>query len=187
MDRISGWYKRETQQILFWIGLALVVLLNVDTIAIVRHLSTSRASPRRARRNRRPFPSGKAGRLCSASWSTSRRRSPKPLTRPQLRLDVGSATSPDRSGAVQSSEDRGGGYGCEIRCDNRRSQCQHRCRQAGARTERKASGTQSAGGVGGRRARGFRSPPRVTSASPPAGAPSGLTASRCSGRASSAG
>lgn len=41
MDRVSGWYKRETQHILFWLGLALVVALNVDTIAIVRHLATS--------------------------------------------------------------------------------------------------------------------------------------------------
>jgi hypothetical protein len=39
MDRVSGWYKRDTQQILFWLGLILAVLLNVDTLAIVRHLS----------------------------------------------------------------------------------------------------------------------------------------------------
>ena len=41
MDRVSGWYKRESQHILFWLGLVLVVALNVDTIAIVRHLATS--------------------------------------------------------------------------------------------------------------------------------------------------
>ena len=41
MDRVSGWYKRESQHILFWLGLLLVVVLNVDTIAIVRHLATS--------------------------------------------------------------------------------------------------------------------------------------------------
>ena len=40
MDRVSGWYKRETQHILFWLGLSMAVALNVDTIALVRHLAT---------------------------------------------------------------------------------------------------------------------------------------------------
>lgn len=39
MDRVSGWYKRETQHILFWLGLIIAVSLNVDTIALVRHLA----------------------------------------------------------------------------------------------------------------------------------------------------
>ncbi|MCO5947776.1 hypothetical protein [Mucilaginibacter flavidus] len=39
MDRVSGWYKRSTQWIIFWIALAVTVLLNVNTISIVKYLS----------------------------------------------------------------------------------------------------------------------------------------------------
>ena len=38
MDRVSGWYKRKTQWILFWIGLALAVGLNINTLTIADHL-----------------------------------------------------------------------------------------------------------------------------------------------------
>ena len=39
MERVSGWYKRKTQKILFFIGILLAVMFNVDTISIVRTLS----------------------------------------------------------------------------------------------------------------------------------------------------
>ena len=42
MDRVSGWYKRETQRILFMLGLIITVALNVDTISIVQHLAISK-------------------------------------------------------------------------------------------------------------------------------------------------
>jgi hypothetical protein len=38
MDRASGWYKRKTQWIQFFIGLSLVVLLNIDSVHIGRSL-----------------------------------------------------------------------------------------------------------------------------------------------------
>jgi hypothetical protein len=38
MDRISGWYRRSTQWIIFWTGLIVAVLLNVNTIRIADHL-----------------------------------------------------------------------------------------------------------------------------------------------------
>jgi hypothetical protein len=38
MDRVSGWYKRSTQWILFFIGLVLAVGLNVNTLAIGDYL-----------------------------------------------------------------------------------------------------------------------------------------------------
>lgn len=38
MDRISGWYKRLTQWILFSIGLAVAIAFNIDTFAIANHL-----------------------------------------------------------------------------------------------------------------------------------------------------
>ncbi|GAC1661725.1 MAG: hypothetical protein NVS9B7_29760 [Flavisolibacter sp.] len=38
MDRISGWYKRSTQKILFWIGLVVAIGINVNTITIASYL-----------------------------------------------------------------------------------------------------------------------------------------------------
>lgn len=38
MDRVSGWYRKNTQWILFAMGLVLAVALNIDTIRIARSL-----------------------------------------------------------------------------------------------------------------------------------------------------
>lgn len=38
MDRVSGWYKRSTHFVIFFIGLFVAVTLNIDTTAIARHL-----------------------------------------------------------------------------------------------------------------------------------------------------
>jgi hypothetical protein len=40
MDRVSGWYKRRTQYIIFSLGMILAAVANVDSVAIVRTLST---------------------------------------------------------------------------------------------------------------------------------------------------
>jgi len=39
MDRVSGWYKRNVQLIIFILGFIIVVGLNVDTLAIITNLS----------------------------------------------------------------------------------------------------------------------------------------------------
>jgi hypothetical protein len=39
MDRVSGWYKRNVQLIIFILGAIIVVGLNVDTLAIITNLS----------------------------------------------------------------------------------------------------------------------------------------------------
>ena len=39
MDRVSGWYRRSTQWIMFWIGLIVAVAMNIDTIGLVNYLS----------------------------------------------------------------------------------------------------------------------------------------------------
>jgi hypothetical protein len=44
MDRVSGWYKRETQHILLGIGLLLAVGGNVDSIALGRYLYNNKAA-----------------------------------------------------------------------------------------------------------------------------------------------
>lgn len=38
MDRVSGQYKRASQKIIFYIGIAIAILLNVDTLRIARFL-----------------------------------------------------------------------------------------------------------------------------------------------------
>lgn len=42
MNRVSGWYKRQTQLILFILGLIVAVIFNVDTIEIAGKLSTDK-------------------------------------------------------------------------------------------------------------------------------------------------
>jgi hypothetical protein len=39
MDRASGWYKRRTQAVLFMLGLAVAVLLNVDALHVMERLT----------------------------------------------------------------------------------------------------------------------------------------------------
>ncbi len=41
MQRVSGWYKRRIQGFLFMIAVALVLLLNVDTLNIVSQITTN--------------------------------------------------------------------------------------------------------------------------------------------------
>lgn len=41
MDRVSGWYKRESQVVLLAIGLLSAFAFNIDTIAITRQLATN--------------------------------------------------------------------------------------------------------------------------------------------------
>lgn len=43
MDRVSGWYKRIVQYVLFGIAGLLTVLLNVDTVLLINHLSRDSA------------------------------------------------------------------------------------------------------------------------------------------------
>ncbi len=44
MDRVSGWYKRQTQYIMFIIGLGIAATFNVDTIKITKKLSIDKDS-----------------------------------------------------------------------------------------------------------------------------------------------
>jgi hypothetical protein len=39
MDRVSGWYKRRTQKILFVIGFAAAAVLNIDALTVAQRLS----------------------------------------------------------------------------------------------------------------------------------------------------
>ena len=44
MDRVSGWYKRSTQGIIFFIGLFAAILLNINTITIASYLSQNQTA-----------------------------------------------------------------------------------------------------------------------------------------------
>jgi hypothetical protein len=44
MDRVSGWYKRRTQFVLFWLGLLVALGLNINAIAIAQYLSTNQVA-----------------------------------------------------------------------------------------------------------------------------------------------
>jgi hypothetical protein len=44
MVRVGGWYKRQTQIVLFFLGLTLAITLNVDVIEIAGRLSTDKAA-----------------------------------------------------------------------------------------------------------------------------------------------
>jgi hypothetical protein len=44
MDRVSGWYKRRTQLVLFGLGLSIAIVLNIDTISVARTFWASPAA-----------------------------------------------------------------------------------------------------------------------------------------------
>ena len=44
MERASGWFKRSTQLILLFVGSVIVISFNVDTIAIIKKLSTDKSA-----------------------------------------------------------------------------------------------------------------------------------------------
>jgi hypothetical protein len=43
MERLTGWYKRRTQQAIFFIALTVSLLFNIDTLVLVDHLSNDDA------------------------------------------------------------------------------------------------------------------------------------------------
>lgn len=44
MDRVSGWYKRRTQLVLFSLGISIAILLNINTIAVAKTFWASPAA-----------------------------------------------------------------------------------------------------------------------------------------------
>jgi hypothetical protein len=43
MDRVSGWYKRRTQIVIFGMGLFVAIAVNADSVTLAKKLSTNRA------------------------------------------------------------------------------------------------------------------------------------------------
>jgi hypothetical protein len=48
MDRVSGWYKRSTQWIVFVIAIAVTIGMNIDSIGIAKHLYRDEAARKAA-------------------------------------------------------------------------------------------------------------------------------------------
>ena len=44
MDRASGWYRRRTQKLLFWLGLGIAFFLNINAFVIAQYLATHDAA-----------------------------------------------------------------------------------------------------------------------------------------------
>lgn len=44
MDRVSGWYRRQTQYVLFILAVLVTVAANADSLVLIRHLSSSTAT-----------------------------------------------------------------------------------------------------------------------------------------------
>lgn len=44
MDRVSGWYKRSTQMIIFGIAIAVVVSMNINTLKVANYLSVNESA-----------------------------------------------------------------------------------------------------------------------------------------------
>jgi hypothetical protein len=121
MDRVSGQYKRRSQLIVLIIGLVLTILLNVDTLAIVRTLSTDKAmrdslvaaAQEYAKNNPAPTPSAVPSSSSTASSpskpasvpapSASAGQSPKSKPSPTTKPLATAASNPGGSAAPTGS------------------------------------------------------------------------------------
>jgi len=112
MDRVSGWYKRRSQLIVLLLGLALAILLNVDSVAVVRALATDKAmrdslvaaAQEYAKSSTPPSPSPSPSASPSASPKGPRppSQSPTPGNGANASPSVRPASSPRAAGASPS-------------------------------------------------------------------------------------
>jgi hypothetical protein len=92
MDRVSGFYKRRSQLIILLIGLALSILLNVDSIALVQKLSTERAM--------------RDSLVAAATEYAKTNPTPTPSSSPASAASPTAAASPKAQGSPASSSSR---------------------------------------------------------------------------------
>ena len=108
MDRVSGIYKRRSQLIILVLGLVISILLNVNSVTLVRALSSDRAmrdslvaaATEYAKANPLPSPStSPTGASTSSKGSASESSSKKPAGNPATSAPAGPAPSPSVSPA----------------------------------------------------------------------------------------
>jgi hypothetical protein len=92
MDRVSGFYKRRSQLIILLLGLALSILLNVDSIALVQKLSTERAM--------------RDSLVAAATEYAKTNPTPTPSSSPASAASPTAAASPKAQGSPASSSSR---------------------------------------------------------------------------------
>jgi hypothetical protein len=111
MDRVSGLYKRRSQLIVLLIGLALSILLNVDSIALVRTLSTDRAmrdslvaaAQEYAKSNPTPTPTSSPSPNASPAASPKASNSPSPKSSAAKPTTTGSPVANSNSSSSGST------------------------------------------------------------------------------------
>jgi hypothetical protein len=131
MDRVSGWYKRRSQLIVLVVGLVLTILLNVDTLVIVRTLSTDKAmreslvaaAQEYAKNNPAPAPAPSVTPSSSSTASSPSKpasvpapsaaagQSPKSKPSPAAKPSAAVASSPGGSAAPAASPGTAGSAG----------------------------------------------------------------------------
>jgi len=77
MDRASGWYKRRTQIILFWLGLVSAILLNLNAVTIGNYLATNKQA--------REYATQYAGKLAGGSKASQGQGTGGPVGAPGYR------------------------------------------------------------------------------------------------------
>lgn len=93
MDRVSGWYKRRTQFVLFVIGLVLVVASNADAIGFSRYLSTNKTA--------RDLIVNQAQQFASVK-TAGQTASPAPSSTPRQAVNTSPAQLVDSLGRLQA-------------------------------------------------------------------------------------
>jgi len=123
MDRVSGVYKRRSQLIILLLGLAVTVALNVDTLALVRTLSTDRtmrdslvaAAQEYAKNN--PTPPAPEKTSASSTATPKPSSSPKPTSNPTgTPVASASASLVTRTTSASPSPTPGPSPECDAEC-----------------------------------------------------------------------
>lgn len=100
MERVSGWYKRESKRMLLWLGAVVVLALNVDTISITRTLWSDPST-------RRAVAAAADQQLAAAATTTVVSPAGRPPAAPAPALSC-----PDSGAAAgTATTTAGGGYG----------------------------------------------------------------------------
>lgn len=143
MDRVSGWYKRRTQTILFSIGLATAAALNVDAITVAKRLNDDKALRQAAAAQASAIVSGR-----SAAEPTGAARGSD--TAPESQPPTGSGASEDARATGRSAGT--GGSGASRGAATRDSGVPHPGTAAsqGATARQSTPSTSTAGGLGRR-------------------------------------
>ncbi|HSP63774.1 MAG TPA: hypothetical protein VLQ90_12375, partial [Pyrinomonadaceae bacterium] len=92
MDRVSGWYKRRSQTVIFFLGLAIAIAINADSLLIVRALSTNKPLRESMVSAAQDYARNNASSTPKATPSSTAPPSPSPAPSPAKTSPTGSST-----------------------------------------------------------------------------------------------